>query len=815
MSGNSSFESLECHTEKLTPKKNSVYRPPINQLQQKAVKPQKSKDLYVRKRDGRLELVSFNKILTRITFLSEDLEVNPAKLAQSVITDLYNEIESSKIDEIAADKAHHWCTNHPDYDRLASRIAISNHQKETLDVFSQVVWELYQAGLLNDEIFEVVQENSDVIDQTIDYDRDYFLSYIGFKTFEYSYSMRINEKPFERPQHMWMRVALGIHGQDLEAAFETYEWMSCKYFTHATPTLFNAGTNLQQMSSCFLVAMREEETHPYDSIEKIFETVSDCAKISKTAGGIGISISNVRAKGSIIRSAGRGSSGICPMLQVFNQTARYVDQGRRRKGAFAMYIEPWHADIFDFLDMKKNDASDEMRARDLHYALWIPDLFMKRVKEGGVWSLMCPDKSPGLVNVWGEEFEQLYEKYEKEGRYVKQVQARDVWVAITNSQTETGEPYMLYKDSCNRKSNQKNIGTIRSSNLCSEIIEFSNNNETAVCNLLSLGLPAFISKNEEGQKFFDHQTLHYVTKIATRNLNKVIDKNYYPTENCRRSNTKHRPIGIGVQGLADAFIALRLPFESEGARELNKEIFETIYYAALEASMELAKEDGPYESFKGSPTSQGILQQDMWGVEPSERWNWRGLKHSIQKYGLRNSLLIALMPTASTSMLLGYNEAFEPYTNNLYTRKLLSGTFKFINRQMILDLIKIGKWNDRMKQRVIAESGSIQNIEGIPQELKDLYKTVWEVKQSRVIDLAADRGAFVDQSQSMNLHIARPSTSLLSSVHMYAWEKGLKTGQYYLRTKPAVAPIKATIEAQFEEEEEKYDDEDDCLMCGA
>lgn len=1205
--------------EKFTPKKNSLYRAPKTSNGKKAI------ELYIKKRDGRCEKMSFNKILWRIQHLSDDLNVTPAKLAQAVISDLHNEIESRQIDEIAARKAHNWCTIHPDYDMLASRIAISNHQKETLEPFSQIIWEEYQAGLISDEMYEVVQEYKDILDDTIDYDRDFYLTYHGFKTFEYSYSMRVEGKPFERPQHMWMRVAVAIHKDDIDSAIETYEWMSSKYFIHATPTLFNAGTKQCQMSSCFLLAMKEEKEHPYDSIEKIYETIADCAKISKTAGGIGVSISNVRGEGSLIRSAGRGSSGIVPMLKVFNQTARYVDQGRRRKGAFGIYLEPWHPDIFEFLDMKKGTGEVELRARDLHYALWIPDLFMKRVENNEMWSLMCPDKCPELIRTWGKDFEKHYLEYEKQGKYVKQVRAWEIWQAALSSQIETGEPYMLYKDACNGKSNQQNLGTIRSSNLCvasttrimtdtgykqignlenqdvniwngfewsqvtvkktnenqkmmkisfsngselicteyhkfyinhkyygsthkqaiknesftkivdakdlkiddklakhefpiikngkddfiepythgffcgdglyinkdddihqcrfktkdesnycarhyyydfkmnipktkqvcqaivgdgspairlydekkklvpylshynkydnadatvlqlsphirkkfdvpidqkldiklrwlegfadadgtiarngtneslqlcnieykflndmrlmlttmgisskvtknkenrrsllpdgkgghkyydceevyrllitsvdlqllfelgfntkrlvfkqrdpnrdarrfttvkkiehiqgklydtfcfsepkmgtgifegiltgqcGEIIEYSSNDEIAVCNLASLALASFVAKGDvdnDGnvkEPYFDHSTLMHVTKIVTRNLNKVIDINYYPIPEARYSNLRNRPTGIGVQGLADVFIALRMPFDSPEAAQLNKEIFETIYYGALSASCEIAQEDGAYESYPGSPMSKGILQFDMWDHKPTDRWNWIKLRNDIKEHGIRNSLLVALMPTASTSQLLGFNEAFEPFTSNLYTRKTLAGTFKVINRQLILDLIERGLWSPDMKDKIIVHKGSIQNIAEIPKDIRALYKTSWDMSQKVILEMAAGRGAFVDQSQSMNLFVAEPTFGKLSSMHLYAWKLGLKTGQYYLRTRAAVDPIKTTLdltkERQFknellqkikeEEEDLTGEDEDDdmkgalcymddgCLTCGS
>jgi ribonucleoside-diphosphate reductase alpha chain len=632
-------------------------------------------------------------------------------------------------------------------------------------------------------VFEIIEKNAYVLDSSIIYDRDFQFDYFGFKTLEKSYLLKVDGRIAERPQHMFMRVAVGIHRNDIDAVIETYNLMSERWFTHATPTLFNAGTPKPQMSSCFLLTMKE------DSIGGIYDTLKSCAQISQSAGGIGLSIHNIRATGSYIRGTNGTSNGIIPMLRVFNDTARYVDQGGgKRKGSFAVYIEPWHADIFEFLDLKKNHGKEEMRARDLFYALWIPDLFMKRVKENGKWSLFCPNEAAGLSEVYGEKFEALYEKYEEEGKARKTVKAQELWFAIIESQIETGTPYMLYKDACNEKSNQKNLGTIKSSNLCTEIVEYSAPDEIAVCNLASIALSRFVKDGA-----FDHQKLFDVTVVVTRNLNKIIDGNYYPVEAAERSNMRHRPIGIGVQGLADAFILLRLPFDSEEAQKLNKEIFETIYYAALTASKELAKELGPYETYEGSPVSKGIFQFDMWNVKPGPRWNWESLRDEVKKYGVRNSLLLAPMPTASTSQILGNNECFEPYTSNIYTRRVLSGEFIVVNKHLLKDLVKLGIWNNVLKNKVITANGSIQNIAEIPQPIKDIYKTVWEIRQKVVIDMAADRGAFICQSQSLNLFMQEPSVSKITSMHFYAWERGLKTGMYYLRTKSATDAVKFTV----------------------
>jgi ribonucleoside-diphosphate reductase alpha chain len=630
----------------------------------------------------------------------------------------------------------------------------------------------------------VIRKNAALLDSSIIYDRDFSYDYFGFKTLEKSYLLRIDGKVAERPQQMLMRVAVGIHMDDMEAALETYNLLSEKWFTHATPTLFNAGTPKPQLSSCFLLTMQN------DSIDGIYDTLKQCAKISQSAGGIGLSIHNVRATGSYIKGTNGTSNGIIPMLKVFNDTARYVDQGGgKRKGAFAIYLEPWHADIFEFLDLKKNHGKEELRARDLFYALWIPDLFMKRVEENSTWSLMCPNECPGLADCYGDDFEKLYEKYEREGRARKTIKAQELWFEILESQTETGTPYVLFKDHANRKSNQKNLGTIKSSNLCTEIMEYTSNDEVAVCNLASIALPKFVVDGK-----FDHKQLLEVTKVATKNLNKIIDINYYPVPQARNSNMRHRPIGLGVQGLADAFIMLRMPFESDEAQGLNRDIFETIYFGALTASMELAKKYGPYETFKGSPISKGIFQFDMWGVEPkSGRWDWNGLRKEIKQHGVRNSLLLAPMPTASTSQILGNNECFEPYTSNIYTRRVLSGEFTVVNKHLLKDLIRLNLWNEGMKNKVIKSNGSIQNIPEIPQHIKDLYKTVWEIKQKTIIDMAADRGAFICQSQSLNIHIQDPNFGKLTSMHFYAWKKGLKTGMYYLRTKAAADAVKFTV----------------------
>lgn len=686
---------------------------------------------------------------------------------------------------------------HPDYAVLAARIAVSNLHKQTKKQWSSVVSDLYHyvnpknrkaSPMIAKETYECVMRHKEELDSAIVYDRDFNYQYFGFKTLERSYLLRLNGKIAERPQHMIMRVAVGIWGDNVDRVIETYNFMSSKFFTHASPTLFNAGTPQAQLSSCFLVDMKD------DSIEGIYDTLKTCAMISKMAGGIGLNIHRIRATGSYIAGTNGTSNGIIPMLRVFNNTARYVDQGgNKRPGAFAIYIEPWHADVFDFLDLRKNHGKEEVRARDLFLALWIPDLFMKRVEKNGDWTLMCPNECPGLADCYGDEFEALYEKYEREGRGRATIKAQKLWYAVLEAQTETGNPFMLYKDHCNRKSNQKNLGTIRSSNLCTEIIEYSAPDEVAVCNLASLALPAFVdySKGE-----YDFGKLHEVTKVVVRNLNKIIEVNHYPVQEARNSNMRHRPIGVGVQGLADAFLALRMPFESPEARELNKQIFETIYHAALEASMEVAKELGPYETYEGSPVSQGILQYDMWNVTPSDLWDWNILKQQIKQYGVRNSLLLAPMPTASTSQILGNNECFEPYTSNIYQRRVLAGEFQVVNPWLLRDLVDLGLWSDAMKNRIIAEDGSIQNIPNIPDDIKELYKTVWEISQRTVVQMAADRGAFIDQSQSLNIHMREPSLGKITSMHFAGWKLGLKTGMYYLRTQAAAAPIQFTVDKE-------------------
>lgn len=752
--------------------------------------------MHVIKRDGRKEPVKFDKITARIQKLCYGLDpihISPVQLAMKVIEGIYDGVTTSELDNLAAELAATMAASHPDYPLLASRIAISNLQKNTYKSFSRTIESLYHyvdpktqqpAPLIAPDIYEIVQNHSELLDSTLIYDRDFSFDYFGFKTLEKSYLLKIDGKVAERPQHLFMRVSLGIHKQDIESAIETYHLMSDRWFIHATPTLFNAGTPKPQMSSCFLLQIKE------DSIEGIFDTLKQCAKVSQAAGGIGLSIHQVRATGSYIRGTGGTSNGIIPMLRVFNDTARYVDQGGgKRKGSFAMYLEPWHADIFEFLDLRKNHGKEEARARDLFTALWIPDLFMKRVEAGGSWSLFCPNEAPGLPLCWGEEFETLYQRYEDEGKARKTIKAQELWFKILDSQIETGNPYLVYKDACNRKSNQQNLGTIQSSNLCTEIVEYTSSDEAAVCNLASLALSRFV---KEGS--FDHQKLYEVTKVVTKNLNRIIDYNDYPIEEARRSNLRHRPIGIGVQGLADAFILLRLPFDSEEAQQLNKEIFETIYYAALSASNELAKIEGPYPSYEGSPVSRGLLQYDMWGIQPGPRWDWQSLKNDIACYGIRNSLLLAPMPTASTSQILGNNECFEPYTSNLYSRRVLSGEFIIVNKHLLRDLVKLGLWNDSLKNQIMAANGSIQQIDSIPPSIKSLYKTVWEIKQKTLIDMAADRGAFICQSHSLNLFVAKPTLAKLTSMHFYAWKKGLKTGLYYLRTQAAADAIKFTVD---------------------
>jgi ribonucleoside-diphosphate reductase alpha chain len=754
--------------------------------------------MFVIKRDGTRESVKFDKITARIQKLSYGLDpnhVDPILVAKKVIDGVYDGVTTSELDNLAAETAASLTVRHPDYALLASRIAVSNLHKNTIKSFSKTIEELFyyidpktglNASLIAEDVYEIVKNNAQLLDSSIIYDRDFGYDYFGFKTLERSYLLKMNGKIAERPQHMLMRVAVGIHKNDIESAIQTYNLMSERWFTHATPTLFNAGTPKPQMSSCFLLQVKE------DSIDGIYDTLKQCAKISQSAGGIGISIHNVRATGSYIKGTNGTSNGIIPMLKVYNETARYVDQGGgKRKGSIAVYLEPWHADIFDFLDIRKNHGKEEMRARDLFTALWVPDLFMKRVEEEGVWSLMCPNESPGLSDCHSAEFEALYTKYESEGKFRRQIKARELWAAIIEAQIETGNPYMLFKDAANSKSNQQNLGTIKSSNLCTEIIEYTSADEVAVCNLASIALPRFV---DEKTGSFDHNKLFEITYVATRNLNKIIDRNYYPVPEARNSNMRHRPIGLGVQGLADAFILMRLPFESEEAKKLNSEIFETIYFAALTASKDLAKLEGAYESYAGSPISKGIFQHDMWNVKPTNRWEWDVLKEEILKYGVRNSLLLAPMPTASTSQILGNNECFEPYTSNIYTRRVLSGEFVVVNKHLLRDLVKLGIWNDNLKNKIIAANGSVQDIPEIPQNVKDLYKTVWEIKQRTIIDMAADRGAYIDQSQSLNLFIQDANFAKMSSAHFYAWKKGLKTGMYYLRTKAAADAIKFTVD---------------------
>lgn len=789
--------------------------------------------MLVVKRDGRRESVKFDKITARIEKLSYGLDPNfvqPVNVAMKVIEGLYDGVSTQDLDNLAAEIAATMTVKHPDYAKLAARIAISNLHKTTSKSFSNTMKRLYtyvdpktgeNAPLISKETYGIIKKNAAQLDSTIIYDRDFSYDYFGFKTLERSYLMKLDGKIVERPQHMLMRVSVGIHGEDLEKVIETYNLLSEKWFTHATPTLFNAGTPKPQLSSCFLLTMKD------DSIDGIYDTLKQCAKISQSAGGIGLSIHNVRAKGSYIKGTGGVSNGIVPMLRNFDMTARYVDQGGgKRKGSFAIYLEPWHADIFDFLDLKKNHGKEEMRARDLFYALWISDLFMKRVEANEEWTLFCPNECPGLAEAYGEDFEKLYEKYEKEGKGRKTVKAQDLWFEVLEAQIETGTPYMLFKDSANKKSNQKNLGTIKSSNLCTEIIEYTAPDEVAVCNLASIALPMYV--NEETNEY-DFQRLYDVTYVATKNLNKVIDVNYYPVEEARNSNMRHRPIGLGVQGLADAFIKMRMPFDSPEARKLNKDIFETIYFAAMTASKDLAKVEGTYETFKGSPVSKGIFQYDMWGVTPeSGLWDWDSLKKEVKKHGVRNSLLVAPMPTASTSQILGNNECFEPYTSNIYTRRTLSGEFVIVNKHLMKDLIELGLWNDDMKNKLIAAKGSVQAINEIPDHIKELYKTVWEISQKAIIDMSADRGAYICQSQSLNIHIQDPNFGKMTSMHFYAWKKGLKTGMYYLRSRAAADAIQFTVDKKAaatptaKELEQKaadmacsLDNPDACEACGS
>jgi len=755
------------------------------------------KEMFVIKRDGRRESVKFDKITARIIKLCYGLNptyVDPIKVAMKVINGMYTGITTSDLDNLASQEAAAMSVVHPDYALLASRIAVSNLHKDTEKSFSKSIDALYQymdpmtgqsAALIAQDVWEIIQKNAELLDSTLIYDRDYHFDYFGFKTLEKSYLLRLKGKVAERPQHMYMRVAIGIHKEDLQAAIETYHLLSEGWFTHATPTLFNSGTPKPQMSSCFLLQMKD------DSIDGIYDTLKQTAKISQSAGGIGLAIHKIRAKGSYIKGTNGTSNGIVPMLRVFNDTARYVDQGGgKRKGSFAVYIEPWHDDIMDFLELKKNTGQEELRTRDLFLALWIPDLFMKQVKDDGDWYLFCPNESPGLNETHSEEFEKLYQSYVTAGKFRRKIKARALWTRIIESQVETGTPYMLYKDAANSKSNQKNLGTIQSSNLCTEIIEYTAPDEVAVCNLASIALPKYVKED----KTFDHERLFQITYTATRNLNRIIDRNYYPIKEARNSNMRHRPIGLGVQGLADTFVMMRIPFDSDEAKKLNKDIFETIYYAALTCSKDLAKAEGHYESFPGSPASKGILQFDMWDVTPSNRWEWDVLKEEIKEHGLRNSLLLAPMPTASTAQILGNNECFEPFTSNMYMRRVLSGEFPIVNKHLLRDLVQLGLWNNDMKNKIMLHNGSIQNIDEIPDNIKAIYKTVWEIKQKDLIDMAADRGAFIDQSQSLNIFMESPTYAKMTSLHFYAWEKGLKTGMYYLRSKAGADAVQFTVD---------------------
>jgi ribonucleoside-diphosphate reductase alpha subunit len=856
---------------------------------------------YVLKRNGELEKVSFDKILNRVKNLgsnksnNNELNINYTSLCKKIIDRLYNEIPTHKIDELTAQQCASLATTHPDYGTLASRILISNHQKNTEFTFYEVTKKLWEnkdihdnhSPIVNETYYNNVSAQKDELEKIINYERDYFIDYFGFKTLERAYLIKINNKIIERPQHMWLRVAVAIHGTDFEKIKETYHYMSNKYFTHATPTLFNAGTKRQQMSSCYLLAMES------DSVHGIYNTLSDCAAISKWAGGIGLHIHNIRGSGSHIRGTNGTSNGLVPMLRVFNETARYIDQGGgRRNGSFAVYLEPWHSDIESFLDMKKNHGDENARARDLFYALWIPDLFMKRVRANKNWTLMCPDVCLGLSEVYGSDFEKLYEQYESEGKGYKTMKARDLWYKVLDSQIETGTPYMLYKNAANKKSNQQNLGTIKSSNLCCEIIEYSNKNESAVCNLASIALNKFILPNkklshhfkiytkdyckwckqlkyflklnnvsyeeiivtdENMEEFnnvsetnkkvplvldmtddgavlgnytdtvsylrpiYDFNKLHQITKIVTHNLNNIIDLNFYPTVKTKVSNFKNRPIGIGVQGLADTFINMNIPFHSNDAKKLNAKIFETMYHAALEKSMELAKESEPYSTFEGSPASKGVLQFDMWDVKPSDRYDWNELKEEIKTHGLKNSLLLAPMPTASTSQILGNNECFEPLTSNIYVRRTIAGEFIMINKYLLKDLIKLNLWDENLKNEIIKNNGSIQNCDTVPFTIKEKYKIVWEIPMKHLIEMSADRGAYICQSQSLNLWMKEPTYNKLTSMHFFSWSKGLKTGLYYLRTKAKAAPQQFTIEPEKNNKVEtiELEDEEDCLMCGS
>jgi ribonucleotide reductase alpha subunit len=803
-------------------------------------------EMRVTKRNGQLEDISFDKILTRVKKLGQEanIQINYSSLVMKVIDQLYDKIPTTKIDELTAEQCAVMSTQHPDYGVLAGRIVVSNHQKNTNSCFYQIVEELYNfkdvqgehSPLVSRELYTISREMSNYIEPMFDFSRDYLIDYFGFKTLERAYLFKASDKILERPQHMWMRVSIGIHGNNMDAVKETYDLMSQKYFTHATPTLFNAGTPRPQLSSCYLIAMES------DSLDGIYNTLKDCANISKWAGGIGLHIHNIRGSNSLIRGTNGKSTGIVPMLKVFNDTARFINQGGKRNGSFAIYLEPWHPDVEDFLEMKKNHGDEEMKARDLFYALWVPDLFMERVKENGKWSLFCPNECPGLADVYGESFKELYEKYESSPNVRKSINARDLWFKILDAQMETGTPYLLYKDACNNKSNQKNLGTIKSSNLCCEIVEYSDDNETAVCNLASIALPTFVNQET---KEFDYDKLHKVTKVVTSNLNRVIDINFYPTEKTRRSNLLHRPIGIGVQGLADAFIMMNLAFHSDEAKAVNKLIFETIYHAALERSNEIsiqikkqthlisdssrivsdlslkyslsAEHCGAYASFEGSPASQGILQFDMWDVTPSDRYDWTALKTSIVKYGIRNSLLLAPMPTASTSQILGFNECFEPLTSNIYSRRTLAGEFVVANNYLMRELIELGIWNERIKNNIIANKGSIQQLTIIPEHIRNKYKIVWEMPMKHLIDMSADRGAFICQSQSLNLWLEDPNYNTLTSMHFYSWKQGLKTGIYYLRRKAKHQAQQFTVEPEKNDNVENVekDEHDICDMCSA
>jgi len=823
---------------------------------------EKEDEMLVTKRDGKTEVIAFDKILRRIRTLGNEvnIKINYTSLVMKVIDQIYNNISTTKIDELSAEQCASMSTIHPDYNVLAGRIVVSNHHKNTLPSFVSVMKDLYsfkdkhgkESPLISKSLYDTVMEHGDELENMIDYNNDYLIDYFGFKTLERAYLMKLNGQIVERPQHMWMRVSIGIHGNNLEKVKETYDYMSNKYFTHATPTLFNAGTPHPQLSSCYLIAMEN------DSIDGIYNTLKDCALISKWAGGIGLHIHNIRASGSHIRGTNGSSNGIVPMLRVFNHTAKYVDQGGgKRNGSFAMYLEPWHADIEIFLEMRKNHGEEDLRARDLFYALWTPDLFMERVKSGGEWTLMCPDECPGLSDVFGDDFKELYEKYEQEGKGRKTMKARDLWFQVLDAQMETGTPYLLYKDSVNKKSNQANLGTIKSSNLCCEITEYSNSEETAVCNLASIALPAFITTNNDGDVKFDFEQLHKVTKIVTNNLNNIIDINFYPTDKTRRSNMRHRPIGIGVQGLADVFFKMNMAFHGDDAKQLNKDIFETMYHASLEQSNDIAiarynlvKEKqydlpeadksvyelfndyeqplldemnqkgtsvGSYSSFVGSPMSKGIFQFDMWKVTPSDRYNWSALKESVMKYGTRNSLLMAPMPTASTSQILGYNECIEPITSNIYSRRTIAGEFVLANKYLMNDLIKLELWNEKLKNNIVANKGSIQHLDAIPQEIRDKYKTVWEMPMRHLVDMAADRGAYICQSQSLNLWLEDPNYSNLTSMHFYSWSKGLKTGIYYLRRRARHQAQQFTIEPEKAQVVNPVEDVEDeiCEMCSA